>query len=151
MTEQNKSTPTMDDRLADFTDRALDGKTTVLASGTDRELRELENTVMRINRAFPKEALDEKTLKRMQADFKSRARKASAPSRPIWQSQQSRQRFVLAFAMIAILAAIFVSLPFLNTGNGEIQGTAGINAGGTLLLVAIGCVIAILIWLRLRK
>ncbi len=151
MTEQKKSTPNMDDQLADFTDRTLDGKTAVLASTSDRELRSLEDAVMRLNQAFPKESLDEKTLKRMQADFKVRARKASASSRSTWQSQQSRQRFVLAFAMIAILAAIFISMPFFNLGSGEIQGTAGINAGGTLLLVAIGCVIAILIWLRLRK
>jgi hypothetical protein len=151
MTQSTKPNQTPEDLLADFTDRVLDGKTAVLASSSDDELRQLEETVMRVHQASPKEALEEKTIKRMQADFKSRARKAGSSSRTGWQSQQSRQRIALAFAAIAILAAIFLVIPFLTSGNGGVQGTAGLQTQGTLLLIAFGCVVVLLIWLGRRK
>ncbi|HEX2696441.1 MAG TPA: hypothetical protein VHM28_01960 [Anaerolineales bacterium] len=153
MTKPTNPTPTPDDLLADFTDRVMEGKTAVFASTTDDELRRLEETVMRLNQAFPQKALDEKTLGRLQTDFKSRARKASTSSQPAWQSQQSRQRFILAFTAIAILVAIFIALPLGMFGNGSLTGTAGFQPSSTFLLAAfgLGCVIAVLIWLRLRK
>jgi hypothetical protein len=151
MTQSTKPTPTPDDLLADFTDRVLDGKTAVIASSTDDELRLLEETVMRLHQGLPKGALAEQDLKRMQADFKTRARKASSSARPNWQSQQSRQRMTLAFAAIAILAAIFILLPFLTAGGGEVQGTAGFQPQGAFLLLAVGGAIVLLIWLGRRK
>jgi hypothetical protein len=151
MTQSTKPTPNPDDLLADFTDRVLDGKTAVIAPSTGDELRGLEETVMRLHQALPKGALDERVVKRMQADFKSRARKAGPAARPGWQSRQSRQRLALAFAVIAVLAAIFLLTPFLTGGNGEVQGTAGFQPQGAFLLLAAGGAIALLIWLGRRK
>lgn len=151
MTQSNKPTQTPDDLLADFTDRVLDGKTAVLASSADDELRGLEETVMRLNRALPHESPDEATLKRLQADFRSRARSANRSSRPAWQSQQSRRRLILAFTAIVILAAIFIGIPFLLSGSGSVQGAAGLQSQSILTLVAVGCVIVLFIWLGRRK
>lgn len=147
MSQPNPTKPNPDDLLADFTDRVLDGKTSVLASTADSELRDLEEMVMHLNQTFPQEALDEKTLRHLQADFKVRARKANSSSnKPAWQSQQSRQRLILVFAAIAILAVIFIALPFLMSGNSTTQATAGLQPGGAILLIAAGCIIAFLIW-----
>ena len=55
MTQPDKPNKTPDDLLADFTDRVMDGKTAILASSSDTELRGLEETVMRLNQAFPQE------------------------------------------------------------------------------------------------
>lgn len=151
MSQPNSTKPNPDDLLADFTDRVLDGKTSILASPADGEVRGLEETVLRLNQALPQQALDEKTIRRLQADFKTRARKANASSKPVWQSQQSRQRLVLVFAAIAILAVIFIALPFLMLGNNSTQATAGLQPGGAILLIAAGCIIAFLIWQGRRK
>ena len=151
MTQSTKPTPNPDDLLADFTDRVLDGKTAVVASATDNELRSLEETVMRLHQGLPKGALNEQELRRMQADFKTRARRASMSSRPDWQSQQSRPWIIPAFAAIAIFAAIFILMPFLTTGSGEVQGTAGFQPQGAFLLLGVGGAIVLLIWLGRRK
>ena len=93
MTQPTKPIRDPDTVLVDFTDRLLDGKTTVLAPALDEELRALEETVLRMNRVFPREALDEKTRTQLEANFKILARKASpASSGFAWRSQQSRQR-----------------------------------------------------------
>lgn len=151
MTQPKQSIKTPDDLLADFTDRVLDGKTAALASPADDELRGLEETVMRLKRALPHEAPDEATLRHLQADFRSRARSANRSSRPLWQSQQSRQRLILAFTAIVILAAIFIAIPFLLSGNGGVQGTAGLQPQSVLALVVIGGIVVLLIWLARRK
>ena len=151
MSQPNSTKPNPDDLLADFADRVLDGKTSVLASPADGELRGLEETILRLNQAFPQQALEEKTLNRLQANFKVRARRAGSSSKPVWQSQQSRQRLILVFAAIAILAVIFIALPFLTIGNGSAQATAGLQPGGAALLIAAGCIIAFLVWQGRRK
>jgi hypothetical protein len=151
MSPSNPTKPNPDDLLADFTDRVLDGKTAVLASSADAELRGLEETVLRLHQALPQTSLDEKRLQRLQADFKVRARKASVSAKPAWRSQQSRQRLILAFTAIAILAVIFIALPFMTSSNGSTQAAAGLQSGGVILLIAAACIIGLLIWLGRRK
>jgi hypothetical protein len=151
MSQPNKIKPNLDDLLADFTDRVLDGKTSILASPADNELRGLEETILRLHQTLPQEAVTEKTLRHLQANFKVRVREASTSSRPVWQSRQTRQRLFLAFTAIVILAAIFVAFPFLESSNSLVQGTAGLQPEWAILLVAVGCVIVLLIWLGRRK
>ncbi len=148
MSQPNQTNPTPDDLLADFTDRVLDGKTSIPASPADNELRGLEETVLRLKQSLTQEALDEKTLKHMQANFKARARQAE-PS-PVWQFLRPRQRLVLAFAG-AVLATILIALPLLTSNDNSVQGTAGFQSEGVLLLAGLGCVIVLLIWARRRK
>lgn len=139
-----------DDLLTDFTDHVLDGKTGSPRFSTTDEMQRLEETVVRLNRALPYEILDEETLKRMQVNFKSRVG-AGPASRPAWQSQQSRQKFILSFALTGILVVIFIAIPFLLSPGGSVQATAGFQTQGILILSAIGCMIALMVWLGRRK
>jgi len=150
MSQPNQPNPTPDDLLADFTDRVLNGKTSVPAFPADVELRALAETVLRLQQSLPQEAPDPQTVKRMQADFKVRARKARASSSSVWQSLRRPQRFALAFAG-AVLATLLIVFPFLPSTSDPLQGTAGLPPQDTLLLVSLGCVIVLLIWVRRRK
>lgn len=150
MSQPNQTNPAPDDLLADFTDRVLDGKTSIPASSPDSELRGLEEMVLRLQQSLPQKALDEKTLKRMQADFKVRTRKAGSSSVPFWQFLQPRQRLVLAFAG-AVLAALLIVFPFLTSITVPVEGTAGVQPQAILLLIGISCVVALLIWARRHK
>ncbi len=149
MSEPNPTNPTPDDLLADFTDRVLDEETPV-ASSTDAELRGLEETVLRLKRSLPQKALDEKILRHLQVNFKTRIRKVDSPLISTWQFLRPRQRLVLAFASVA-LVALLIAFPFLPFNSGSIEGTAGIQAQGVILVVGIVCVVALLVWARRHK
>ncbi len=149
MSQPNQPDPSPDDLLADFTDRVLNGETSVPASPADAELRGLKETILRLKRSLPREAPDEKFLKRMQADFKVRTRKINSTS-SVWQLLQPRQRLTLAFVGI-VLATILIAFPFLPVTNHPIQGTAGLQPRDLILLAGIVCVIVLLIWVRRRR
>jgi hypothetical protein len=151
MTSPSKATKTMEDQLADFTDRVLEGKTSVIASVADVELRDLEETVLLINRTAPQGTVDEKILRRMQADHILRTRRTSASGQPIWKSQRSRQQAILVVAAIAVLGGILLALPFLTSGNGSMAGTAGLQPQNALPFIILAGVIFLIIWLARRK
>lgn len=149
MSRPNQPQPTPDDSLADFTDRVLAGES-LPASAEDVELRGLEETVLRLKQSLPQQALDERVLKRLQANFKVRVRKATSSDSSIWQSLRLRQRLTLAFVGVA-LAAILIAVPFLPVPNGSIEGTAGLQPREILLLGGILCVTILLIWVRRQR
>ncbi len=150
MSQPNQTNPNPDDLLADFTDRVLDGKASAPESSADVELRGLEETVLRLQQTLPQEVPDPKTLTHLQANFKARVRKANAPTSSFWQSLQPRQRFALAFAGVA-LATLLVAFPFLTSSNNPVQGTAGFQSQGVILLAGIGGVILLLVWVSRHK
>lgn len=150
MSQPNSTHPSPDDWLADFTDHVLDGETAVPTSHTDVELRGLEETILRLKRALPQAAPDGKLLRRMQADFKGRTRRAGVSPSSVWQLLQPRQRLTLAFVGLA-LAVLLVAFPFLPVTTDPIQGTAGFQARDAILLAGIGCVVVLLIWAARRK
>ena len=147
MSESKQTKPTPDDLLADFTDHVLDGKTPVPA---DAELRDLKETVLRLKQALPQDALEEKTVRRMQANFKARVRKADSQTIPAWQFVRPRQRLVFAFAAVALVVLLIV-VPFLTPVSGPVQGTAGLEPQYVILLAGALCVIVLLFWARRRK
>ncbi len=153
MTQPAKPTPNQDDLLADFTDRVLAEKTAALASSSDAELRGLEQTTLRLTQVFPKATVDDKTVRRMQADFKSRMRKANSSSRSVaWQSQRTRQRFGLALIAVAIIVAVFLITPFVISGNGSLTASAGLqNESLVGLLIVLAGVLLFIFWLGRRK
>ncbi|HSB02930.1 MAG TPA: hypothetical protein VLE49_19935 [Anaerolineales bacterium] len=150
MSDSKQTNPTPDDLLADFTDRVLDGKASVPASPADAELRGLEETVLRLKQVLPQEAVEEKTLRRMQTNFRARVQKADSPTIPAWQFARPRQRLVLTFAAVA-LAILLVALPLLPFTNEPMQGTAGTQARDAVLLAGAACVIVLLFWARRHK
>jgi hypothetical protein len=150
MSQPDPTHSSPDDLLADFTDRVLDGETSLSTSLSDAETRRLEETILHLKRTLPREAPDEKLLKRMQADFKARVRKAEPSPSSVWQLLRPRQRLVLAFAGLA-LAAILVMFPFLPLSTDPIDGTAGLQPAGVILLVGVVSVVLLLLWVRRHK
>ena len=147
MNESKKTNRTPDDALADFTDQILAGKTSVPA---DAELRGLEETILRLKQALPPDTLDEKTARRMQANFKARVRKSDSQTLPVWQFVRPRQRLAFAFAAVALVALLIV-FPFLTPIGEPVEGTAGLQPQYVILLAGALCVIALLLWTRRRK
>jgi hypothetical protein len=145
-----KSNQNPDDELVQFVDRVLDGKPTGIDLSADDELRGLQEVVVRLDRAFPRETLDQKIVKRMQGELRSAARKSGTLPGSAWQSRQSRQRMILAVAALALFAAVCYVTPLLSPG-GDLQGTAGLQAQSLAILIALGGVIALLIWLGRRR
>lgn len=150
MSQSKPTQPSPDDLLADFTDRVLNGEISGPASSTDAEMRDLEKTILRLKQTLPQTALDEKTLKRLQADFKIRSRKSISSPTSVWQLLEPRQRLTLAFVGLA-LAVLLIAFPFLPVTTDPIQGTAGFQTQDVILLVGIGCMIVLLIWIGRRK
>jgi hypothetical protein len=152
MTKSDKVKIDLDDRLADFTDRVLSGEPNTPVSPSEKELLRLEETVLRLDQSFPQHAMDERTIKRMQADFNMRRRAILPRARPaLWWSQQTRQRVGLALAVIAVIVAVFVIVPFLASG-GDILASAGLHPQSIGLLVFIlGGVLLLAVWLGRRK
>lgn len=149
MTQPTKSNQDLDERLADFTDHLLEARTAADTPSND-ELRGLQDTILRLNRAFPPGTLDEQTRQRMQMDFKARVRKDGPSAGPAWRSQQSRQRLILVLSTILLLV-IFILAPFLSSGSGNAQGTAGLQTQTLALWIVFGGVIAFILWLGRRK
>src|SRR5258708_14109082 len=127
MSETSKPESNLDDQLADYTDQLLDGGRRTPPTPPSKELRGLEETVLKLEQTVQAGAVDPKVLKRMQADFNSRLRNGGARPRPAWQSNQTRRRMVLVYALIVLLLISLFSLPFLTSGTGSIQATAGLN------------------------
>ena len=145
-----KSNHNPDDELVQFVDQVLDGKPASPNPAADDELRGLEDVVIRLDRAFPRESLDQKIVKRMQGELRSAARKTGTLPGPAWQSRQARQRMVLAFTAFFVLAGLCYVSPMLTPAIG-VEGTAGLQAQSMFILIALGGVIALLIWLGRRR
>ncbi len=148
MSNSPLSSQNLDDQLADFTDRVLAEKTSALAS--DPELRQAEELILRLKQALPEQVLEEKAVKRLQADFKSRLRKANSV-RSGWHSQQTRQRLGLALAAAVILVTLVIFAPFLFNSSQNVQGTAGLQPQSFGWLIGLGVILALAIWLIRRK
>lgn len=147
MSDSNHTPLTPDDLLADFADRALEGKASAPA---DPALRDLEETVLRLQQSVQAGGLDEKTRRRMQAEFKVRARNVYTPAPSLWRSLRAPQRLTLAFAG-AVLVILLIVFPFLPSTIEPIEGTAGLRPMDVLLLVSLACVTVLLVWARRRK
>ena len=149
MTKSEKYTIKQDDMLADFTNQILTGKTSAAhSSHPEEELRGLEETVLRLHRAYPQQTMDGKTTKRMLFDFEIRKQKINTSSHPVfWWSQQTLQRSVLVLAVVAILVSVFLIIPFFALGNGGIQASAGLHPQGIGLLVLLIGGILLVVWL----
>jgi hypothetical protein len=144
-----------DDALADFVDRLRADGSAALASSADNELRGLEETLLHLNRAFPREAINEEVIKRMQADFRIRKRRQEAQEqagRPTWWNsifQSPLAMAVVACAVIGVFA--FLATSFTGIGS-SMSGTAGMQAGPIGFLIGFGLILVLVaLWLGRRK
>jgi hypothetical protein len=140
-----------DDELADFADRLLNQADSGAPLSADAELRGLQETVARLHRTFEGETPDAETLRRMQANLESAVREKTLANRPAWKSQRSRQRMILGFASLAIFAALLFVLPFLPSGAGGVEGSAGLRFSIPAVLAALGLIVLLFVWLNRRN
>ncbi len=131
--------PHQDDQLADFTDQVIKGRMKTTASNPTDDLSGLEETILRLNSAFPQNPLDDAAIKQMHVRLKSRIRREGQTAKPSfwkkWFGSETTPQFGLAFAVLAVLVVILVSTPSLGTTGSPITGTASTPAN---IYVAIG-------------
>lgn len=155
MSQFSKSPDFMEDeRLADFTDRVMTGKAKRADEDADGEILALEETVLRLNRAFPSAPLERAAAKQMQARFKARLkREAQSERQPFWRKWLAPQpRLQFAMALAAIAAAFLVFAVFNPAAPGSSASATALKpAGGAFALLALAAVLFVIFWILRRK
>ncbi len=171
MTDNEKHrSPHIDNQLADFTDTLLskDGEDKVELSTQDQEVRELQETVVRLHRAIgsdaPSKELARRIHTRLADEWKEAELNASAetfwqrwlkrlfPPRSTWQSSSRRQRRTALAAVATVILIAIILLPFSSYGDSVLTGSAGGDDGLLPAFVVVGGVIGlILLWQSTRK
>jgi len=145
-----------DNRLADFTDRVLSGQADQAESNADPELRQLEETVLRLNRTLPQSSLSDADVKQMWVRLNARARReAHKEEVPFWKKwflpNQVRPQFGMALGFVALLVLMAVVIPSFTTGNGSTIGTALTSSQGLATVLVLAGVILLIFWFMRRK
>jgi len=157
MTRINLPNP-QDEWLADFADQVLDGKIADLSSvNVDTEMRLLADTVLRLKTAFPAQASDAVSAKRVQTRVMNHARD-EAQRKARWEKYtgtdwfaQRRPRAVFA-TVLAVLVLAVVAGPALFSGGNPGPATGGINEPlGWILWILLGVLLVAGLWLTRRK
>lgn len=157
MTRINLPNP-QDEWLADFADQVLDGRINDLSAiSVDPEMRVLAETILQLKTAFPAQATDAASAKRVQDRVMSQARDQQQ-QRDRWNKftgsewfTQRRPRLAIA-AVLTVLVLAVVTGPALLTGGGNLTGGAGTNESlGWILWVLLGVLAAGAFWLTRKK
>jgi hypothetical protein len=159
MTRSNQSI-NQDEWLADFTDQILDGEgnNDLPTPGSDPEMRDLAETLLRLKNAFSKENPDPVLVKRMQAKvlehWRHEQQKKTRWSSLLqigWLTQSRRQQFRMVFAVIAIVVVLILAIPFLFTSGGPITASAGSEMSDAFLWIALVVLVGSIVWLLRRR
>lgn len=168
MTQPQNHKKTIEDQLADFTDRILADKHVEQDEATfapDPDLRALEQTSLRLKIAFGNELPEEAVIQRMQRNIiKQWNQEQEEASQSIWQkwfkyfkapeqkwqSQRSRQRFNMAVSFAVIAVLLLVAIPLLNDPTPNQPGASGQNLN-SIVLIVVGGLILLVMWLFRRK
>lgn len=143
-----------DNRLAEFADQVLQGKTTQPASSSDLDLLHLEETILRLKHTLPSDAPDAAKTKQMLTRLKARLkREEEAASVPFWKKLLNFHSNP-QIGMILIVAAMFilalVAVPSLEPSGGEtLTGTA--DNSSNLLIGAAALAAAFVVYWIFRK
>ena len=159
-TEQSSNSIPIDDQLAEFTDRARSEQTGSTEPGANAELMQLEELVLRLNKAFPRSEVDKISLKRIQSNLRAKWQSAGQAAKlPAWRkwlgtgwgTRASRQRLALALVIgMVVILALTIS-PLLYTNQTDTTASA-ISTAQVVSAVAIlaGIILAIM-WLNNRR
>ncbi len=150
----NRPNSMQDNRLADFTDRVMEGRVKQVETDVDEELLDLEKTILRLNKTFPQVSLDEATVKQMQVRLNARMRREEKQiKQPFWKKwfePQFRLQFGMAF-IVMVLAIIFVVFnPSFVTSGSSVTATALTPMQGSIAVVLAG-VILVLLWIWIKR
>jgi hypothetical protein len=155
-TQSGNPIPDPNDLLADFADRIQMDDPAKLEFSADKELRGFEETLLRLNHAFPHEEMSDELAKRMQADFGIRKRRLAAQegaNRQTWWGSLFRSPVTLAVATFVIVGVLAFLVPSLTTIGSSISGSAGTQAKPIGIMFTLGVIIIIILalWANRRK
>lgn len=168
MTKPQNNKRTIEDQLADFTDRSLVEEKVEQDEATfapDPDLRALQQTSQRLKDAFGDDALDEEVIQRMQRNIIKQWHQQEDKTRlsawqqltglfkgydQKWQSQRSRQRLSMALSLATLTVLLLVAIPFLNNPGSGQPGASGQNPS-IFVLVAFGGLILLALWFLRRR
>lgn len=159
MKKTDNTSHNLDDRLAEFADRVLAGKVQQIEPNVEDELQDLEQMVLHMHQAFPPISLEEADIKRMQVNLNARIRREQQEAKqPFWktwfsgwQSQRTRQQTRLAFAGAMALILLAFAVPYLNSVNQNMTGTAGLSSPIVMGLIAAVFLAGLIFWAIRRK
>jgi hypothetical protein len=147
--------PTQDDRLSNFADQALSGRVSQIEAELDDELVGLEQTVLRLQNAFPPITLDQIPVKQMQVRLNARIRRENQEKKePFWKKwfePQARLQIGMAFAAVALMVTLAVFSPSLTTAGSSTTGTALTPIKNSFVVIMLAGLILITIWIKRRK
>jgi hypothetical protein len=164
--QNNKNT--IEDQLADFTDKILEEnkEEELNLTSLDPELRSLQQTILRLKSALPEDSPSEAVIQRMRQNviqrWQQQEKKASEPfwnrflparKSPVqkWQSQESRRRQSLAISLAAGFFLLLVSIPLVNNVTSAQPAASGQNLNVTLFIALGGGLFLLILWFFHRK
>lgn len=148
-----------DEWLANFADQVMDGKVNDLSTvDADADMRVLADTILRLKAAFPAEAADAASMKRVQARVMTHAREEQE-RKARWNKftgtewfAQRRPRLAMTVALAALVLAVVTGPTlFSATAPNTTIGTAINSSLGWILLTLAGVVLAIGLWMTRKK
>jgi hypothetical protein len=156
MTDINRKF-SQDEELSNFTDQVLKGQMKNIESHSNEELRELEETILRLHNTMPSSKLEESTKKQMLVRLNARIRreKEQPQKKSFWASlfdMRTRPLFVLTIGVMTLVVLAVIISPNLGIdGSGSTIGTA-LSASKNIILPAILLgLIAIILWVTRKK
>jgi hypothetical protein len=161
MTDTNKKI-SQDERLSQFTDQVLKGQMNKPASNPTEELRDLEETILRLHNTLPPSSLEESTKKQMLVRLNARIRreKEQPQKKSFWASlfdtewmrTQSRPQFAATIGIIAILVVAVIISPTLgDSGSSTTVGTAFNSSSNVFIVIGLITVILGFLWVIRKK
>lgn len=156
--KQRIENPDEDDRLAEFTDSVLAGKSDQPDSKADDDLRGIEETILRLKRALPQADVDKLSLRHLEARLNAHLhRKQEQAQIPFWQKWFGRQygqfraqSYILAALFLLVIVAFLINLLFPPNVS-DITATAYTGSNTFIKLVALAGSILAAIWISRRK
>ncbi len=145
---------TEDERLADFTDRAMAGEYVHADADVDAETRALEETVLRLRRTILPAQLERSAAKQMQARFKARLQREARKERQSfwrrWLAPQLHLQLTVVFAALALFIALAVFNHSFIPGSSASATALRLTKGAPAALALI-VILFIVFWISRRK
>lgn len=150
----------LDNKLADFTDRVLAGKSGQLDSNADEELQGLEETILRLKRAMPQIEASKSKLEQIESRLAARLRNEEKNmALPFWRKWfewnrkygKFRPQVAVMVGLLVVIALAWLGTLFFPV-NGSVVSAAAIARSRTALtaLALIGLIL-LLGWINRSK
>lgn len=143
-----------DDRLADFTDRVLNGQAGEIDSNADDELRGLEETILHLNQSLPPASLDKAAVMKMLVRLKARLRKDDERMTSLLSNRRPvsiRPQWGMVIGILAVALAFVLVLPLLESSNSSTTATALASPLGIFSAILLAGLIVFTLWITRRK